>query len=73
MFVCDRNVPVAVRFNADVPSLLDAFTSVATKERREFRLLSLPLHLVGHLPRLLDELPQCAFHSFLINAELTLN
>jgi hypothetical protein len=65
MFVCDRNVPFAVRFNA--------FTSVATKERREFRLLSLPLHLVGHLPRLLDELPQCAFHSFLINAELTLN
>ena len=57
MFVCDRNVPVAVRFNADVPSLLDVFTSVATKERREFRLLSLPLYLAGQLPRLLDELP----------------
>jgi len=54
MFVCNKNAPLAVRFNGDQPSAHDAVTSVATKERRQFCLLSLPLYLVQELPRLID-------------------
>lgn len=53
MFVNDRRAPLALRLYLDEPSVHDASTSVATKERRNFRLISLPLYLVQEVPRLI--------------------
>jgi predicted AAA+ superfamily ATPase len=45
----------ALRLNTDTPSLLEAKTSLATGNNKPFRLLSLPLYLIGQTRRLARE------------------
>jgi uncharacterized protein len=45
----------AVRFNSDLPSLLNAETSIAGEEKRPFHLMSLPLYMVTQAKRLCRE------------------
>ena len=52
VFLREKRRDFALRFNSDVPSLLDARTSLADGENRPFRLLSLPLYMVLQAPRL---------------------
>ncbi|MBO4620997.1 MAG: ATP-binding protein [Victivallales bacterium] len=56
LFLNEKHRSFAVRFNADLPSLLEdaCLKDTAGRECR-FTLLSLPLYLVGQLPRLLRE------------------
>ena len=44
-----------LRFNSAIPSLLETTTSLASLDDVSFRLLSLPLYLVGQTGRLLDQ------------------
>ena len=55
VFVLEKHRDFALRFNADVPSLIDTVTAVASREAKEFRLLSLPLYMVGQTNRLIKE------------------
>lgn len=55
VFLRDKGQDFAVRFNSDVPSLLDAKTSLADGSNRPFRLLSLPLYMAGQTFRLCRE------------------
>lgn len=56
VFLRDKKRSFALRFNADKPSLLDANTSLADGRNLPFRLLSLPLYMVGQTRRLCREL-----------------
>ena len=56
VFVSEKKRDFAIRFNADIPSVLDMKTSVAGKPTHDFRLLSLPLYLVGQTQRLCREM-----------------
>jgi predicted AAA+ superfamily ATPase len=56
VFIGEKQRNFAIRFNADTPSVLDMQTSVAGKAPRDFRLLSLPLYLVGQTQRLCREM-----------------
>lgn len=49
-----RQWPLAVRFNADYPSLTPVAIKTALEVEAKYTLLSLPFYLVGQLPRLLD-------------------
>lgn len=55
VFLREKDRGFALRFNADKPSLLDATTSLADGRNRRFRLLSLPLYMVGQARRLCRE------------------
>ena len=55
VFLRDKKRSFALRFNADKPSLLDAKTSLADGQNVPFRLLSLPLYMVGQTRRLCRE------------------
>lgn len=55
-FVSEKRSPLAVRFNSDMPSLMEAGTTLSSLPRRRFRLLSLPLYMVGEVRRLCREL-----------------
>ncbi len=48
-----RGLDLAVRFNNDLPSIVDV-TPVGITDAKAFKLLSLPFYLTGQLPRLLD-------------------
>ena len=50
-----KSLHVFLRINADEPSLLDAKTSLAKGQNAQFRLLSLPLYMVGQARRLCRE------------------
>ncbi|MCA9430209.1 MAG: ATP-binding protein [Candidatus Omnitrophica bacterium] len=52
VFVAEKKVPLAVRFNTRPPKLSSLETAVRTLENRPFLLLSLPLYLVGELDRM---------------------
>ena len=52
LFVREKDRNFALRFNSDTPSLCRARTSLSTGEQKSFRLLSLPLYLVGQARRL---------------------
>lgn len=54
MFVQEKQVPLAVRFNTDLPSIHSTHTAIAGKEARPFVLLSLPLYLVEQTQRLVE-------------------
>ena len=56
VFIGEKKRDFAIRFNADIPSVLDMQTSVAGKPTHNFRLLSLPLYLVGQTQRLCREM-----------------
>ncbi len=52
LFVREKDRAFALRFNSDTPSLCQARTSLAAGDQKPFRLLSLPLYLVGQAKRL---------------------
>lgn len=52
VFLLEKGRNFGVRLNADLPSLLHAETRVAGTPGHPFRLLSLPLYMIGQLPRL---------------------
>ena len=54
-FVAEKRTELALRFNTEKPSLLDAVDTMHDRTRVAYRLLSLPLYLVDHANRLLDE------------------
>lgn len=56
VFVSEKAGSSAIRFNSDLPSRVDTHTVIPGREKRPFTLLSLPLYLVGQLPRLLSRL-----------------
>jgi hypothetical protein len=45
----------ALRSNAEIPSLVNTVTSVASREAKKLCLLSLPLYMVGQASRLIKE------------------
>ncbi len=45
---------LAVRFNADIPSMADISTEITQVGKAHYRLMSLPLYLTGQLNRLLN-------------------
>ncbi len=51
-FLGRKDLSFGLRFNSDVPSLLNAELSVAGADKRRFQLLSLPLYLVCQARRL---------------------
>jgi hypothetical protein len=53
--MAERRLPLAVRFNADRPSVTDVVTTTPTGKTSKYRLLSLPFYLVEELPRLTAE------------------
>lgn len=53
VFLLEKHRDFALRFNADIPSVTDATTVVAAHESKPFRLLSLPLYMVGQYDRLI--------------------
>ena len=58
-FVAEKEVPLAVRFDATPPSIQTVRTSVQRGRSRTevaYRLISLPLYLVDRLPALLASL-----------------
>ena len=57
VFLDEKQRAFGLRFNTDAPSLLDARTSIAGRESRPFRLLSLPIYLVGQARRLCRDAP----------------
>ncbi len=59
VFLAEKQCRFGLRFNADLPSLVDTRTSVAGIPPQPFHLLSLPLYLVGQTKRLCKE----ALHS----------
>lgn len=54
-FVAEKKARLALRFNADKPSMLDATDTMHDGTRISYRLLSLPLYLIDHANRLADE------------------
>jgi predicted AAA+ superfamily ATPase len=55
LFMAERRHPLAVRLNADVPSVTEVVASTRLGTTARYRLLSLPLYLVEELPRLAVE------------------
>ncbi len=55
VFVAEKKVPLALRFNARQPSITRLETTIVGKDRHPFQLLSLPLYLAGQTGRLLGE------------------
>jgi predicted AAA+ superfamily ATPase len=53
VFLLEKERDFALRFNADIPSVVDAVTTVASRESKPFRLLSLPLYMVGQTNRII--------------------
>ena len=54
-FLLEKGGGLALRFNSDPPSLLRDVKRLSTGEVVRYRLLSLPLYLVGQAKRLLLE------------------
>ena len=55
VFILEKKQKLALRFNADIPSIIDTTTSVPSREKQTFRLLSLPLYMVGQTTRLIQQ------------------
>ena len=54
-FVAEKKVDLALRFNMDKPSLLNARDTMHDGMRLSYRLLSLPLYLIDQAYRLVDD------------------
>jgi uncharacterized protein len=52
-FLLEKRRSFALRFNGDVPSIMQGSTQMGDEKRLEFELLSLPLYMVGQARRLL--------------------
>jgi hypothetical protein len=55
VFMGHKNRNFAIRFNSDLPFLLEAETSVVGQEKRPFHLMLLPLYMVSQTKRLCRE------------------
>ncbi len=55
MFLKEKQRHFGLRFNADLPSMLDTQDTLPTGETVSYRLLSLPLYMVGQTRRLIRE------------------
>jgi len=55
VFLREKNRAFGIRLNSDVPSLLEAETALPDGKNVPFKLLSLPLYLVGQVRRLAQE------------------
>jgi predicted AAA+ superfamily ATPase len=56
LFCNEKNTAVALRFNLDVPSIVQSEGTLPTGDRYRYRLLSLPCYLVGEARRLVSSL-----------------
>ncbi len=54
LFMSLRRLPLAVRFNADTPSVTPVDFKTTTGARAAYRLLSLPFYFAGQVHRILD-------------------
>ena len=52
LFLSEKHRSFGVRFNSDIPSILDSQTALAGRPNIPYRLLSLPLYMVGQVRRL---------------------
>ena len=52
LFLDEKKRNFGLRFNADVPSLLDTQTAQSSEKAKSFRLLSLPFYMMGQARRL---------------------
>lgn len=55
VFVAEKRSPVALRLNANPPLYSLQETAIAGKEKVSYQFISLPLYLVGQVPRLLKQ------------------
>lgn len=55
VFMALKKLPLAVRINADLPSIVDIDTKTAVNKTAKYKLISLPVYLVGQLNRLLSD------------------
>ncbi len=55
LFMAERELPRAVRFNADRPSLTSVDMRTTTGRPARYQLLSLPFYLGGRLHRLVSD------------------
>ena len=56
LFMAERELSWAVRFNSAAPMIQDIDTTAATGKKARYRLLSLPAYAVECLPRLAKEM-----------------
>jgi len=56
MFIKERKSPLGIRFCSSLPSLFNNETVVINKEQLSYRLLSLPLYMVGQCRRMIREI-----------------
>ena len=54
LFMALRRLPLAVRFNADLPSVTAVDVKTTTEARAQYRLISLPFYLAGQIHQILD-------------------
>ena len=56
LFLREKHRSLSIRFNSDIPSLLESQTALAGGHNVPYRLLSLPLYMVGQLRRLIRQI-----------------
>lgn len=52
VFLCEKERGVGLRFNSDLPSVVNTMTSLPTGNNRPFKLISLPFYMIGQAKRL---------------------
>ena len=55
MFLRDKRLALGVRFNSDIPSLLELKTTLPDGQNLNYQLLSLPLYLAGQVRRFIRQ------------------
>jgi len=55
VFINEKKHHFALRFNSDVPSMIDTTTRISGQPSHPFRLLSLPMYLIDQTKRLCRE------------------
>lgn len=53
VFLCEKERDIGLRFNSDLPSLMNTMTNIPAGNNRPFKLLSLPLYMIGQAKRLI--------------------
>jgi len=56
LFLREKHRSLSIRFNSDIPSVLESQTALAGGHNVPYRLLSLPLYMVGQLRRLIRQI-----------------
>ena len=55
LFMAERGLPLAIRINADSPSLTTVDARLTTGPTTRYKLLSLPFYLEGQIHRLIED------------------